>query len=196
MSRPMNLLVVLLLFTATACGSDSGDSPSTTQPADSTTAGPGTTAGAGATSAPATTDASSAAFDIDPCSLLTAGEISAATGIEFGEGAINEAISRGEQSVCDWVSAGSEFATAQVLIVDGGGDQFEGNMSTAEEIFGLATEPAAVAGADRTYATAEGSIVAMDIGGTFVQVAYIPAGTENVLDATLELAAIAAGRMP
>ena len=36
----------------------------------------------------------------------------------------------------------------------------------------------------------------MDIAGTFVQVAYLSSGTDNVLDATLELATIAAGRIP
>jgi hypothetical protein len=197
----LKLLIVLLLFTAAACSSDSGSS-STPQDAGSaaTTAAPAsgggteTTQPSGTTVASTTTAAAGSNLDIDACALLTAAEISATTGVEFGDGTINETMTRDGQVVCDWLSTGSEFATAQVLVV--GGDVFDSNQSSAEEVFGLTTNPVDVPGADRTYATAEGSIVAMDIHGKFVQVAYIPSGPGEVLDTTLALAEIAAGRMP
>jgi len=195
MSRIMLLGVTLLLLVA-GCGSDSGGSDSTAQPDDSTAAAADTTAETDTTFGESTTGDVTPGLEIDPCSLLSADEISAATGIDFGAGTLNETLTIGQQAVCDWVSTGAEFATAQTFILAGGGDLFEPNMSTADEVFGLTTEPANVPGADRTYATAEGSIVGMDIAGTFVQVAYLSSGTDNVLDATLELATIAAGRIP
>jgi hypothetical protein len=48
-----------------------------------------------------------------------------------------------------------------------------------------------VPGADQAYQTPEGSIVAMEVGDLFVQVAYIPSSPGNVNDATLQLAQIA-----
>jgi hypothetical protein len=200
MSRTPLFLLVLALVTLAACSSDAGESNSTipsSESAAATTVSAGSTQDTQTTEATATqttTAAPSAGLDIDPCSLLTTAEITAATGVEFGEGAINDAMTNEDQAVCDWISTGSEFATAQVLIVNS--DVFDSNMSSAEEVFGLTTEPVDVPGSDRTYATAEGSVVAMQIGGVFVQVAYIPSGPGDVLDATLELATIAAGRIP
>ncbi|MGA7271255.1 MAG: DUF3558 family protein [Acidimicrobiia bacterium] len=200
MSRILNLLVVLLLVTVAACSSDTGDAASTTQPGDVTAPSAeeadssGTTAPRESTVPETTSGTATSSLDIDPCSLLTSEEISAATGVEFGEGTINQTMTNDGQAVCDWLSSGSEFATAQVLTVNG--DVFDSNMSSAEEVFGLAAEPVDVPGSDRTYATAEGSIVAMQIGNTFVQVAYLPPGPGEVLDSTLQLAKLAAGRMP
>jgi hypothetical protein len=200
MSGMTKILVALLLIVSlTACSSDGGGSSSTTGPTN-TDAASETTLSGETTLAPETTAAEtndgtvSSGLNIDPCGLLTSGDITAATGVEFGDGTINETMTRDGQTVCDWISTGSEFAIAQVLIVDS--DVFDSNKSSAEEVFGLATDPVAVPGADRTYATAEGSIVAMDIGGIFLQVSYIPSAPGNVADATLELAAIAADRMP
>lgn len=201
MSRIAPLLVALMLLAAAGCSSDTGDTSTTTQPAAATTAASdntvaqSTTLGAETTAAPETTAAASAGMDIDPCALLTAAEVTAATGVDFGEGTFNDDLSGDAQAVCDWLSTGSEFATAQVLILDAGPDAFDSNMASAEDIFGLTTDPVDVSGADRSYATAEGSIVAMDIGGLFVQVSYIPSGPGNVLDTTLGLATLAAGRM-
>jgi len=200
MPKVATLLLALLLLTVAGCSS--GSESTTTQPADSTTAGAdstiaeSTTVAAETTAASETTAGASGALGVDPCALLTAAEITTATGIDFGDGVFNEDLSGDAQAICDWLSSGSEFATAQVLILDAGAGAFDSNMASAEEVFGLATDPVNVAGAGQSYATAEGSIVGMDIGGLFVQVSYIPPGPGNVLDATLELAAIAAGRMP
>jgi hypothetical protein len=196
MSRTLKLLIVLLLFATAACSSDSG-STTTSQAAPSNTSTTAVETGNGTETTQAsetTTEVAPSGVGVDPCSLLTSAEISATTGVEFGEGTINDSMTHDGQAVCDWVSTGSDFATAQVLIV--ASDVFDTNKSSAEEVFGLATDPVEVAGADRTYATAEGSIVAMDIGGEFVQVAYVPSGPGEVLDKTLALAEIVAGRMP
>ena len=197
MSRiPKLLAALLLLLSLASCSSDSGGSSSTTDAPSTTNDAGDTTAAGDTTLAPETTASNAGSLGIDPCGLLTADEITTATGVEFGEGTLNETISGESQAACDWLSTGSEFATAQVLILDAGAGAFDSNKSSAEDVFGLTTEPVDVPGADRTYATAEGSIVAMDIGGIYVQVAYIPSGTDSVLDATVKLATIAAGRMP
>lgn len=201
MSATFKLLIAMLLLTLAACSGSPGGSTSTTGPssgaATETSAGSETTMATETTAADTTTtEVSSAGLDIDPCQLLTSAEISATTGIDFGEGTLSDVITGAGQTACDWISTGSEFATAQVLILDAGPGQFDANMAGAEDVFGLTTDPVDVPGADRTYATAEGSIVAMDIGGIFVQVAYIPSGPGTVLDETLQLAVIAAGRMP
>jgi len=201
MSGTFKLLVALLLVTVAACSGDSGGSASTTEPssgaATETSSAAATTMATDTTAAATTTTAAAtSSLSIDPCTLLTAAEITAATGVEFGEGAPNAAIAAPERAACDWISTGAEFATAQVFIVDASPGQFEAAMADAADIFGLTTDPVNVPGADNSYATAEGSIVAMDIGGVFLQVSYIPAGPGTVLDQTLQLAAIAAGRMP
>jgi hypothetical protein len=53
-----------------------------------------------------------------------------------------------------------------------------------------------IAGADRAFATDDGSILAMDVHGRFVQLAYFSGSTDSVLTATKQLAAEAAARMP
>ncbi len=201
MSRiPKLLIALLLLLSLASCSSDSGESGSTSQaPASGaveTTAAGETTPATETTETTQTTGSDAGSLGIDPCGLLTADEITSATGVEFGEGTLNETISGESQAACDWISTGSEFATAQVLILDAGANAFDSNKSSSEDIFGLTTESVDIPGADRTYATAEGSIVAMDIGGIFVQVAYLPSGPGTVLDATVQLATIAASRMP
>jgi hypothetical protein len=198
MSGALRLLVALLLVTTTACSGSSGGSEPTTVAASTTaTSVPGdATATTTSTAAAPSTTGGGGGLDVDPCQLLTGAEITAATGVPFGEGVPNDVITGDDQAACDWISTGSEFATAQVLLVNAGPGQFESARGDAESVFGLTTEPVAVPGADQTYATAEGSIVAMDIGGRFVQVSYIPAGPGTVLDETLQLAAIVAGRMP
>ncbi len=128
----------------------------------------------------------------DPCTLLTAAEIEAATGVSFGQGAPSDIVTGKGRTACDWKSSGKEFATAQVLILDGGGSVFDLQRSSAKQ---LGVEDADVPGASRAYATTEGSIVAMEVGDLFVQVAYIPSGPGAVLDKTSQLAATVAARV-
>ncbi len=127
----------------------------------------------------------------DPCALLTTADLAEATGLTFGEGTYNETLSAENRAICDWISD-DPFATAQTLIFANA--DFEGNRASAAEVSGEPLE-VQVTGAARAYQTPEGSIVAMEIGEYFVQVAYIPPGPGNVNAATLALAEKVAGRV-
>ncbi len=134
-----------------------------------------------------TEDASSQAGDgADSCSLLTTADLESATGVSFGEGEKNESLSSGSTTVCDWTSSGSEYATAQVLIVAGGADNVASQKAGTGAV--SATSDVSVAGAESAYQTEEGSIVGMAVGGDFLQVSYIPSGPGNVNEETLQLA--------
>ena len=129
---------------------------------------------------------------IDPCSLLTVADLEAATELTWGPAEFNESQSSEVQSVCDWVAT-SEFAIAQVLVM-GTDEWFDLNRDNAESVFGLTADPPSIPGVDELYATEEGSLIAMRIGGRFVQVSYIPPGPGNVLSETTELATAVADR--
>lgn len=183
--------------------SATSDAPpaATTAPTPDTTspAARGSTSAAQTTAPDATTPATTAApvptgDAPDPCSLLTAADLQAATGVSFGEGVFNAAMSNGPQSICDWVSSGSEFATAQVLIVAGSGGDLADAAAGASQV--SPTSAVDVAGADAAYQTEEGSLLGMSLHGDFVQVAYIPPGPGNVNDATLALAAVVVANYP
>ncbi len=121
-------------------------------------------------------------------------EIATATGLGWVDGTVNASLSAQGRSVCDWVAAGSQYATVQVMTV-ADATVFEANRDTAREVFGLVEGDIAVAGADLAYASSEGSLIAMVIGDLFVQVSYIPPGPGNVLSATRQLALAVAGRL-
>ncbi len=130
----------------------------------------------------------------DACSLLLPAEIETATGLSWGDGALNESLSAAERSVCDWYTAGAEYASVQVMIVTTT-SAFEDNRVSAADVFGLTQGSLAIPGADDAYATSEGSLIGMDIDDSFVQVTFIPPGPGEVLSATLELARLVAGRL-
>lgn len=115
-------------------------------------------------------------------------------GLAFGQGSYNEQLSASDRRICDWVASGSAFATAQVLITPLTDSGWEAAQSVTGQVSPVHDET--VPGADRAFATEEGSIVAMDVHGLFVQVAYIPSGGGTVLQQTLALAAKAAARVP
>lgn len=127
----------------------------------------------------------------DACALLTQQEVSDATGLPFGAGVPNDEFSSEDVVVCDWASD-DPFATAQVL-VSVGGDGFEDQRASLEEAFGEETVDVDLA--DAAYRTAEGSLVAMRVGDLFVQVSYLPSESDDVTDATLELARAALDRL-
>lgn len=162
------------------CSSDddsSGSSNATTAPT-----GDATDNGSG--------DSGASGESVDPCSLLTVEDLQVATGVDFGEGAVNDAMTNDTNAVCDWASSGDEFATAQVIIVRGGAENLDSQKEGADEV--SPTSEVEVQGADQAYRTEEGSIVGMAIGDDFVQVSYIPSGPGDVGDATLQLAETAA----
>ena len=177
---------VLVLLLAAGCGGSDA--------ADDGDDGGGGDAGATGTSVstPVSTATAGEGGGVDVCGLLTVAELEAATELTWDEGTFNDAMSSNAQAVCDWVAI-SQFATAQVMVLSSD-ESFEANRASAESVFGLGEAPS-IPGADEVYATDEGSLIAMRIGGRFVQVAYIPPGPGNVLEATLELAKAVASRI-
>lgn len=191
-------LVAAAAFTLAACSGGGG-----TPAASDSAGGGGTSSSTGAVTGSAsptdttmpTKTASVGAADLpDPCSLLTASEISDTTGVTFGQGAYNDQLSATDRRICDWISTGSELATAQVLVTPLTDAGWEAAQSGTGQVSPVHDET--VPGADRAFATEEGSIVAMDVHGLFVQVSYIPSGGGSVLSQTLALAAKAAARVP
>lgn len=190
-------LVVALLVTSilvAACGG--GGTEETIQEGGVTTV-----ASAPTTAAPETTESSEApetsagptTSDLpDPCALLTSADIEAATGIPFGEGTFNADLSSQTVAVCDWISNGDEFATAQTLIV-AGPEAFDSSKASAADIFTLIDVE--IPGAEQAYATEEGSLIAMSLKGYFLQVAFLPSGPGNVLEQTTKLATEAASNL-
>jgi len=127
----------------------------------------------------------------DPCSLLTTTDLQNATGIGFGEGAFND-LSNDFQVICDWRASGSELATVQVLVTPGT-DALENQRDSASDALGVVEVD--VAGTEDAYQSEDGTIVGMDVGDSFLQVSYISFSTEDVSEATLDLAGIAASNI-
>jgi hypothetical protein len=178
-------ILIMLVLLAGALAACSDDSDTSEDAADTTEAG---------SEDAASEDAGSDGSDEDlpdPCGLLTTDDLNTATGLEFGEGAVNDTMSGPGRAVCDWTSD-SPFATAQTLLFADG--DFEMNRETAAEISGEPLD-VDVPGADQAYQTPEGSIVAMTVGDLFVQVSYIPSGPGNVNEVTLQLAETAVGNL-
>lgn len=176
---------VVVVLACAACGS-SVESAGTTV----TTAGQTETQTSGDTAEQTTTTTigDAPASDIpDPCALLTTLDLEAATGLTFGEGVFNESLSGDSHSICDWITSGSEFATAQVYLAPDSGGIFDTAKSGASGAFTIVDID--VPGATAAYATEEGSIAGMQVPGYFLQVSYIPPGPGSVLDVTSELAA-------
>jgi Protein of unknown function (DUF3558) len=127
----------------------------------------------------------------DPCALLDAATLEAATGVRFAEGAKNEELSGGPVAVCDWV-ADDPFSTVQVL-VDASGDHFDSRRESVENAFDEPT--VAVDLADEAYRTTDGSLLAMQVGSLFVQVSYFPFEAGDVSAQTEQLAATVLERL-
>jgi hypothetical protein len=192
MMRRWTLVVAAVSVLMAACsGGDGTSAADTTTTIGSTTAGEAETTSTVATEPdPETTTSAATAGSGTDCMLLTPEELQTATGVPFADGAYNADLSGEHQSICDWISSGDAFATAQVLVSDWPYQPSKEGSASAFTLVGVT-----VPGATQAYATEEGSLIGMEIGGRYVQVAYIPAGPGNVLDATTQLAAIVAGRM-
>ncbi|MGA7096116.1 MAG: hypothetical protein WB245_00955 [Acidimicrobiia bacterium] len=182
-ARSVSTAAVALALICASCGSG-GESGDTTL----TTVGQTETQTSSDSTEPTTTTVGdvSASEIPDPCALLTPADLEAATGLTFGEGVFNESLSSDSQSICDWTSSGSEFATAQVYLAPDAGGVFDTAKNGAASAFTLVDID--VPGASAAYATEEGSISGMQVPGFYLQVSYIPSGPGNVLDATTELA--------
>lgn len=131
----------------------------------------------------------------DPCTLLTTADITAATGLEFGNATPNKVVPGPDRAACDWVTTGSDFATAQVLLSVPSASSFDDARSGATSVFDMQVEDVTVAGADRAFAVEGGNIVGMDLGTLYLQVSYTPSSPEDVLAITSTLAEEAAGQV-
>ncbi len=172
-------VIFAIAVVGAACGSDSG----------STGNGDGSTSThSGGDPGSSTGDGNASSLG-DPCALLSADDFKTATGLPFGNGTYNEKLSAPERRVCDWIS-NDPFATGQVLVAPGGG--FTASRQGVEDAFNEKAATIDVPGADKAYATQEGSIVAMLVGDQFIQVSYIPPDPGNVTETTQSLAATAA----
>lgn len=170
--------------------------PADTAPADTASADPAPADTAPADPAPADTGAVLDPTERpDPCSLWTAAEVSAATGITFVEGAFNMQLSVSGQQICDWLSAdGGPLANAQVLLLAPGLDH-DFLRSGTDAAFGPAVD-IDVPGADAAHLSADGRILGLAVDGIVVQLAYLPPIGVDVVGAELQqLAAIAAARL-
>lgn len=170
---------VLVVMVAAGCTSSSDDDSSGTT-ASSTSAAAGDD---GDAVGDATTEVP------DPCSLWTAADLAAATGVTFGEGVFNDGLSAPPRQICDWLTPeGAPLATAQVLVVDDS-TTFEGSRTDA-------TIDLDVPGADAAYSLNDGDIIGMDVDGIFVQVAYLPADAgADTLTQLAQLAEVAAANV-
>jgi hypothetical protein len=143
---------------------------------------------AGAASTGASTDASTGAAS------GASSEITAATGVPFDEGKPDAKLSTPERQICNWMATGSPTVMTQVLVTALTPDGWDQAKTGTAQVNPVHDET--IPGADRAFATNEGSILAMDVHGRFVQLAYFSGGTDSVLKATKQLAAEAAARMP
>ena len=123
----------------------------------------------------------------DPCSLLTADQVSAAVGATVQPGTIDTKVSQDGQKACEWTPGGdSPYPFVQVLIT-AFGDQLDSQRQSAQDAMGDVAD-VAIPGADGAYSFAAGSTIGMAIKGYFVQVAYNDAGVSDYATPAKELA--------
>jgi hypothetical protein len=193
-----NVRLAILMTMAAAIGACSGNGDSAgsvstpdTRSISTETDAPATTTATTQATTVATTAAQPEVAAVDPCALLDAGDLDAATGLTFGDGTFNDALSNEEFAICDWITTGSEYATAQVMVSPGG----DYDLAKEDNATIASLADVSVPGADAAFMTEEGSIVGMNVDGTYIQVAYIPPGPGNVGDITTQLAALALTRL-
>ena len=178
--RPRTLLALTTALAAaallTACGGGSDGGADAAAPGAATTAAAATDAGG---DSPATGEAP------DPCSLVTAADLSSAYGVEFGEGATEDtdvAAQRGFRA-CKWQDSGGSKSFLLQTVASG-----DALGQTASELFdqSKALYPDAVDGGvgDKSLVLAEGGGFLAVSGDVFVQGNAIIFGTDTPDDAT------------
>ncbi len=192
--RPLALLAVLALAGCSAAGAASTGASSDASTGAASGASSEASSDASTPASDQSTSPAAAADLPDPCTLLTAAEITAATGVPFDEGKPDAKLSTPERQICNWMATGSPTVMTQVLVTALTPDGWDQAKTGTAQVNPVHDET--IAGADRAFATNEGSILAMDVHGRFVQLAYFSGGTDSVLKATKQLAAEAAARMP
>ena len=143
--------------------------------------------------APNTPDAAEAGDIPDPCSLLSAADIEAVSGVAFQPGVFNEDLSTDFQSICDYSPVDGVFPLVQVLVSPGEA-QVATQRSTAGDMLG-GTVDVTVSGASDAYAVAGGSIVGMAANGYFVQLSYMSSDVADVTSTTVSLAEVVVGAL-
>jgi hypothetical protein len=122
----------------------------------------------------------------DSCTLLTTSQIKAAANVILSEGSPNTEMSRANQSVCEWRSAGDPAPFVQVL-VSVGADSIAAERASAEASLGV-SEEVGVVGGGSAYTVANGSVLGMRVGDYFVQVTYVTGDSADVRIVTAALA--------
>jgi hypothetical protein len=184
----VRVVVVGVVLVAASCSSSGGTATETTT---TTVAGGSTVETTTTTGAPdETTDAPPRVLPAD-CLLLTTGDIEEATGVTFSEGTVNESLSDEVKIACDWASTElSSFSFVQVLIADYPYDETKAGTESVYTVTDIS-----IPGANRAYATDDGSIIGMEVGGLYVQVSYITGDEVDVLAITTDLATRAVAAM-
>lgn len=171
-TRPGTALALILTIALAGCTSDGGSTAvgNDTQPP--------ATKGSGA--------ASSSSIP-DPCTLLSASDIEAASGVAVKEGVFNTTLSRDFQSVCDWKPVTGAFPVFQVLISPGA-DQVASQRASAQDAMGAAVD-VSIPGVHDAYAVSGGIILGMATNDYFVQVSYLTSKIGDFLPITSSLSA-------
>ena len=206
------LAFVAVLFVAGACATDSvSDGPSTapTSTEAPTTDPPATdppvtdppatatpTTEPAPTDPPATEPASTGPISVtrpDPCSLWTAADLQAVTGLAFSEGVYNDTLSVNGQDICDWLTTGGALGNAQVLVLAPGLDHafLREGTNTA---FGPVTD-LTITGADAAHISVDGRILGVGVGPLTLQLAYLPPGADDTGAQLIALAEIAVANL-
>jgi hypothetical protein len=175
-----SVLVLLLVAAAAACGDDDDDSDTGANPTTSATSADGDDE--------AGDEGGDVASGIDPCSLLTVEEVESATGVST-EAEYDEMLSNDDQVICNWIATEGPMAGIQLRVIpEGPVADFDRQRQSADETSGPAID-VEVAGADRAFSAAEGSIIGMQVGGSFVQVSNLGHGGNEVILPLAELVA-------
>lgn len=183
-SKRLALAIALSVasLTAAACSSDSDDSN------DSSDAGAASSTSTSAASGSDSADRDGDGGGPNPCSLLSAAEVESVVGIAI-EGTFNDQLSNDFQQICDWTTTEAVAGVQVLVIADGPVADFDSQRESANDSVGPAVD-VEITGADRAYAVAEGAIIGMQIGESFVQVSNLGTGGQNV---TMQFAELVAG---
>ncbi|WP_082101401.1 DUF3558 family protein [Demequina rhizosphaerae] len=129
----------------------------------------------------------------DPCELLSAADIEAASGVGFGDGVLVEDDAAEDRASCVWNAADGPLPIVQVVVV-AGADLAGSQRASAEEWMGESAD-VDVAGATDAYEVGDGTILGMQVGDVFVEVSFMSADSDDVTDTTVAIAELAIARM-
>ncbi|WP_084829997.1 DUF3558 family protein [Demequina rhizosphaerae] len=129
----------------------------------------------------------------DPCELLSAADIEAASGVAFGEGMLVEDVAAEDRASCVWNAVDSPLPIVQVLVV-AGADLAASQRESAEEWMGESAD-VDVAGATDAYEVGQGTILGMQVGDLFVEVSFMSADEGDLTDTTVAIAELAIASM-